>query len=229
MSSAINIFWPKMLFIAPFLQAVAFLIETSSWLVRAQSASGQLGLYVGRSNIYLYFARMFTLLFTASLALSVEVGQAPKVIYESICATFIVSSLLHFLLIIPSSRHFIIKIVSTILFLPNKFSRSPNLGANIFSNKLFWLTSVTSLIFSVSLTAPILGAILFPEFRLSISYVGQVINFFGTIIILFFVDQILFRAIDSNEIEEILVSYIIGRLCGFFVVGIAFLLIGYGL
>lgn len=215
-----------LLILTPLLQAIAFLIETSSWLLRAQSTPTEVGLYVGRSNIYLYSARMFTLVFTASLAFAIESGQPIHAIFTIIYATFILSAILHAGLMFDTVRSGAMYVISRALLLPPRGRVGHTAGAHILGTGLFWLTSFTSVIFSISLTAPILGAILLPEFRLSISYVGQIINFFGTIVILLFVDQILFKSIDSRQIDEVIMSYVAGRLVGFGIIGAVFLFIG---
>jgi len=215
-----------LLMLTPLLQAIAFLIETSSWLLRAQSTPADVGLYVGRSNIYLYSSRMFTLVFTASLAFAIESGQPIHAIFTIIYSTFILSALLHVGLMFDGFRAGAMRLISGALLLPSRGQVGHTAGMHIVSTRLFWLTTATSVIFSISLTAPILGAIVLPEFRLSISYVGQIINFFGTIIILLFVDQILFKAIDARQIDEVIMSYVGGRLVGFVVIGLVFLVIG---
>lgn len=226
MNSIITHWFLNLLVLTPFLQAVAFLIETSSWLVRAQSTPADLGFYVGRTNIYLYSARMFTLVFTAALAFAVESGKPIQSIFEIIYYTFFLSATLHLILIFDISRKGAMHLISRALLLPRRETFYHFGGLNVIRNKLFWLTSATSIIFSISLTAPILGAIILPEFRLSISYIGQIINFFGTIIILLFVDQILFKAIDSRNIDGIIMSYVSGRLAGFVLIGLVFIYIG---
>jgi hypothetical protein len=211
--------------ITPLSQAIAFLIETSSWLVRAQSSPSDLGLYVGRSNIYLYSARLFTLIFTASLAFAVETGYPISGIFTAIHLTFLVAAVLHAILLFEGVRMRMMSLISGALLLPKRGQVGSPVRVHDFKSRLFFMTLFTSVIFSLSLTAPILGAILVPAFRLSISYIGQVINFFGTIVVLFFVDQILFRAIDHREVNDVIMSYVTGRLVGFFLIGILFLCI----
>ncbi|MBB5685733.1 hypothetical protein FHS49_001749 [Sphingobium boeckii] len=218
-----------LLVITPLSQAIAFLIETSSWLVRAQSSSTDVGLYVGRSNIYLYSARMFTLIFTASLAFCVEIGYPVQIIFQIIYSTFFLSALFHIVFIYRSIRSIAMKVISGALMLPSRREVGNSLNISNFSDKLFFMTLFTSVIFSISLAAPILGALIVPDFRLSISYIGQIINFFGTIVILLFVDQILFKAIDLQKINDVIMSYVAGRAVGFLLVGIGFFCVRYNL
>lgn len=215
-----------LLMLTPLLQATAFLIETSSWLVRAQSTPDDVGFYVGRSNIYLYSARMFTLAFTASLAFAVESGESVNVIWTIIYSTFVLSAVIHAILMFDSSREKAILYISAALMLPRRGKVGTSKGIHNFRGKVFWLTLSTSIIFSISLIAPIAGAIIVPEYRLSISYLGQAINFIGTMIILFFVDQILFRAMDTRTIDKVIMTYVSGRITGFMLAGAAFAYIG---
>lgn len=215
-----------LLLIAALLQAIAFGIETSSWLLRSQSRPEDMGLYIGRSNIYLYSARMLTLIFTASLAFGIESGISINTTLKTIYAAFIFSVIVHVGLMFGGVRIVIMRAISRALLLPQRGQAGQNAGVHIVKTRLFWLTAATSIIFNISLTAPILGAILLPEYRLSISYIGQMINFVGVSIILLFVDQILFGAIDAKKIDEIILSYICGRLIGCMLVGIVFIFVG---
>lgn len=212
----------------PLVQAIAFLIETSSWLVRAQSGPANVGLYVGRSNIFLYSARMFTLVFTVCLAFAVESGFQTKTILWLLSSTLLLSGVVHLLILLDGPRATLMNMVSATLLLPaaGNVGHAPRLSD--MTSRLFAMTLITSVVFCVSLTAPIIGAILLPEYRLSVSYVGQIINFFGTIIMLLYIDQRLFLAIDKGNINDIIMSYVVGRLMSFIVVGVIFLIIGCG-
>lgn len=68
------------------------------------------------------------------------------------------------------------------------------------------------------------GAIFFPNFRLSISFGSQIINFFGMLMILLFIDQILFKAIDTRKFGDVIMAYVGGRLAGFVLVSLAFIM-----
>ncbi|KAB2911169.1 MAG: DUF2837 family protein, partial [Dechloromonas sp.] len=143
----------------------------------------------------------------------------------AIYSTFLIAAVLHAILLFEGVRMRAMSWISGALLLPKRGQVGKPVRVHDFTSRLFFMTLFTSVIFSLSLTAPILGAILVPEFRLSISYIGQVINFFGTIVVLFFVDQILFRAIDHQEVNDVIMSYVTGRLVGFFLIGILFLCI----
>lgn len=212
--------------LAPILQAFAFFIETSSWLLKSQSSSDNVGLYVGRSNIFLYFSRAFTLVFTATLSFYVESGSALSAIMHAMTATFLVAAFFHLALFWPRLRSLVVWAFSWILVLPKRNLAVESLHLASLGGRLFWMTAITSTIFSISLSAPILGAMMVPQYRLSISYVGQIVNFFGTVVILFFVDQILFRAIDRRMIGNVIMSYVAGRVLGFVLVGLSFAYLG---
>ncbi|MBW8295556.1 DUF2837 family protein [Sphingopyxis sp.] len=227
MSDTASIHWlDGILLLTPLVQAIAFLIETSSWLVRAQSVSSNIGLYVGRSNIFLYSARMFTLIFTVCLAFAVESSYHTSTIILLISATLFMSALCHALMLFHKPRGFFMRVVSFTLLLPSNRNVGYTVRRTDMTTPLFVMTLATSVVFCISLTAPIIGAILLPEYRLSVSYIGQIINFFGTIIMLFYVDQRLFRAIDQGDIDQIIISYVAGRFFSFVLVGMIFFLIG---
>jgi len=60
---------------------------------------------------------------------------------------------------------------------------------------------------------------------MSLSYVGQTVNALGTIMLLFMVDQRLFRALDKGELNQTLPSYSLGRGLAFGISAVLCLLI----
>jgi len=59
---------------------------------------------------------------------------------------------------------------------------------------------------------------------MTLSGVGQLINSFGTLILLFMVDPLLYRLLDKNILSSAIRSYTMGRLFGFFLGGLLVLI-----
>jgi hypothetical protein len=193
----------------------AFLVESSSWWIKGVCAPGMIGLYVSRSNIYLYFGRFFALAYNALIAFSIENGASAECVAATLAIGFAMTSLAHIVLLMGGApTHFTIGILSRILFLPDQRltveERRPPLNWSIALS-----TAVASLCFSLGISLPLLLAVFVPQYRMSLSYVGQTVNAVGTILLLFMVDQQLFRSLDEGKLQRDLPSYSMGRLWAF--------------
>jgi hypothetical protein len=196
--------------------AVALFIDTTSWWVRSLAGRNELGLFISRSNIYLYGGRFFSLAFVIVISFAIERGLTPKQVALCCFLTFVLSILLHMLCATKGFHNsLIMRILTRALFLPHKSDKNVEHIAYRFDAKLFYSTIFATVIFSVGSGLPLLLASIFIEYRLSMANIGQLINSFGTIAILFFVDQLLFRSLDSGLIRSDIKTYTYGRICGF--------------
>ena len=85
----------------------------------------------------------------------------------------------------------------------------------ILDKKILFLTTVSSLLFSITLVGPYLLIYLMPNFKLTIISIGSIGNFLATIPLIFYVDYILYSYMDKSVLIEYLFSYILGRALGF--------------
>lgn len=212
----------SLIVLAPALLALSLFVETSSWWVRALSPNGSIGLYVSRSNIYLYGGRFFALAFTSVGAIWIESGATPDNIAQLVAVSLLIAVAFQALLL----RSIIIcnlmmRLIAFGLRLPRPQPISAPTGRTI-SKRLVLATAAASAIFGIGLGAPLLAAVLVPEYRLSVSYVGQIINSLGTLVILFLVDQMLFRSLDAGTLQQDVRDYSLGRLAGFTAAGVIF-------
>ena len=205
---------------------LALLIETLSWWIRGKAPSNMLGIFVSRSNIFLYGGRLFTLIFTSIIAFSIETGNGLAEVMRDFAAAFLIATICHTLLLIPRFEDG--RWMSLTLFL----MRLPHVErpyTNILSsqrNPIILGTALASIIFAFGNGAPLILATIFPEFRLSISGIGQIINAAGTFLILFIVDQILFKSMDKGELLAAVRVYTIGRVAGLGASALLFFTIG---
>jgi hypothetical protein len=207
--------------------SASFFIETSSWWIKSLYDNKNIGSVVSRTNIYLYGGRIFALLFTTALSYLVDSGFNIAYISFTISVSFIFSSITHILFLNNSilSKKIIIFLASlSRLDKPSvlKISKNYKITNQI---PLFSLTILSAVVFSFGLGIPYLTASMFPEYRMMISNMGQILNVAGTLIILFFVDQKLYLEMDSGNLKGIVHIYSSARSVGFFISGLLFLLI----
>lgn len=211
--------------LAPVSLALSLFVETSSWWVRAQAPPGAMGLYVSRSNIYLYGGRFFSLAFTSLIAFWIEsgatsVGVALLIAGSLFCAAIFQLALLHHFRSVKA----VMWLVIWALRLPAPEFHPPS-SRHVTRRPLLLGTTVASLVFGFGTGMPLLAAVLVPEYRLSVSYIGQIINSVGTLVILLLVDQLLFRALDRGTLPDDVRDYGRGRVAGFLLAGLSFALL----
>jgi predicted anti-sigma-YlaC factor YlaD len=105
-----------------------------------------------------------------------------------------------------------------ILFIP-KYAISSGSTSKHRNKKLASFTLISALIFSCAMAVPYVSAALFPEYRMTLGALGQIINSLGTILLLFLVDPILYKHMDNNQLKENLHGYYVGRFLGFLLGG----------
>ena len=202
----------------------ASVVETSSWWVKGCCPPGAIGLFVSRSNIYLYFGRFFTLGFNVLLAFSIEQGASERDVAWTLGIGFMASAVVHVILLRGGRpTQWLLGGLNRALLLPNWQKIHPlpdHLLASRPSGPLLWGTMGATLAFSLGASLPLLLAVAIPEYRMSLSYLGQVVNAMGTLALLFLVDQALFKALDNGSLVTALPSYGTGRAIAFGMAGI---------
>lgn len=203
----------------------ASVVETSSWWVKGCCPPGAIGLFVSRSNIYLYFGRFFTLGFNVLLAFSIERGASESDVAWTLGLGFLASAGVH-LILLRGGRptQWLLSMLNRALFLPNWQNVHPLPQAprpsDLTTRPLLWGTLAATLAFSLGASLPLLLAVAIPEYRMSLSYIGQVVNAMGTLALLFLVDQKLFKALDGGTLVTVLPFYGAGRAIAFAIAGI---------
>lgn len=206
--------------------SISLFIETSSWWIRVGATKENLGHYISRSNIYLYGGRFFALIFGVLLAFQIERGVAPAFISLTLSVSFALAFCLQFLLLNSFVRRPIISFLSMCLSLHSSTNQSEgDFVVPRLDRPLFLGTLAASLSFSLGLSVPPLLAAVFIANRLVISNIGQLINAFGMIVILFFVDQKLYRAFDTGNLYADLITYSKARSLAFLLISGTFLII----
>lgn len=197
---------------------MSLLVETSSWCVRVHASSGSIGTYIARTNIYLYGGRFFAILTQVAVGFLVDQGADSRNVLHVFLFAFVVSVLVHVLALGSKSvRAALNDYLLRFMRLDKANSQSSkHLGANV---KLYVATTVTATFFSIALMAPLVLASVFPEYRLTLNNAGSLINFLGMLVLLGYLDPLMYRALDEGSISHKIESYIWGRVTGFLVCG----------
>lgn len=204
------------LFVAAAIAMIAaFVVESSSWWIKGACAPGSVGLYVSRSNIYLYFGRFFALAYNALIAFGIENGAPAGNVAMTLAIGFAGTCVAHLVLLRGgTTTHLTVAVLARLLLLPHPapYIRERTVPGN---RSIVASTAIASLCFGMGISLPLLLAVFVPQYRMSLSYVGQTVNALGTIMLLFMVDQRLFRALDHGELNTRLPSYSLGRALAF--------------
>lgn len=193
----------------------AFVVESSSWWIKSACTPRTIGLYVSRSNIYLYFGRFFALAYNALIAFGIENGAPAEQVAGTLAIGFAATCAAH-LLLLRGGRitHLTVAVTARILLLPKPVPHDSAVHPRM-ERRIITATTIASLCFGIGISLPLLLAVFVPQYRMSLSYVGQTVNALGTIMLLFMVDQRLFRSLDEGDLAQTLPSYSMGRALAF--------------
>lgn len=194
--------------------SLSLLVETSSWTLRAMSTKSNHGFFNARANIYLYGGRFFALLFMMILSLIVDQEVNFHRVLMFIATSVSSAAIIQWLY--WNSSIFFKFVNRIIIFLLLKKIPYTNLIKihDRADHRLFLNSWVATSILVFGVTSPYLLASIYPELRMTISTLGQVINAVGTVILLFKVEPLLYRRMDKNDLHIHVFSYIKGRCFG---------------
>lgn len=194
---------------------VSFLVESSTWWIRGACTPGFIGLYVSRSNIYQYCGRFFALAFNAFIAFSIENSASASYVTITLAAGFGLTCVAHFVFLTGGApTRLAISVLGRVLFLPNQIlieddDKPGRQWAIVLP------TAFATSCYCLGMALPLLLAVFVPQYRMSLSYTGQIVNAVGTFMLLFMVDQPMFRSLDNARLHRDLPSYTAGRIIAF--------------
>ena len=195
--------------------AVSFLIETSSWCARSYSSPGNIGSFIARSNIYLYGGRFFAIATQVLIGYLVDSGAVPSDTLGIFLFGFLLTIATHVLFLGKRSwRKSLEYLLLKLMRLHVLPSPSPSVS-RVINKRLFIATTLVSTFFALALMAPLVLASAFPEYRLTLNNSGSLINFFGMLLLLAYLDPMMYKALDDGTFGEKVESYIWGRIAGF--------------
>lgn len=204
---------------------IGLLMETTSWSLRSYARMEYRGAIISKTNIYLYGARLFILFYMTGLAFVVDEKEAVFNLMILVSFSYILSAIIHFALLNNNLHGKMCKIFLKVLYVNELMLKKQN-KTKRYSISLLMNTAFSAFVFSLAMIAPYFCASLYPDYRMTFSAIGQIINSIGTVFLLFFVDPILYEHMDNNRLMENLHSYYAGRIFGFMSGGILILIVG---
>lgn len=202
-------------FLVTFCLSILFFIDTSCWCLRGLSPRDRIGLYTSKTNIYSYFGRLFTFTYMSIMSIRIDVGLSVESVTLYVCIGFFVGAMVQAATL--NSGHLSQKILTTLarlLRVELELQPEAQIRKETIETALFASTFAATTLFCAGLGAPYILASALPEYRLTMSSLGQILNAFGMIFILIYVDQRLYRAWDNGALGAAIYSYRWGRVSG---------------
>lgn len=203
--------------------SISLIIETTSWTIRALSTPGSSGIFIARTNIYLYGGRLFALLYIIFMSYLVDKGANTSDILSAMATAYLLTWATH-----VAFRHssLLKRLISTTTV---TFLRLPVIDGitrkEIVNNALRQSTLIATLFFVAAMSLPYVLAASYPTYRMTFSSLGQIINSFGTLILLFIVDPKLYKLMDEKKLSTQIFEYERGRTLGFGIGGATLMLL----
>jgi len=140
----------------------------------------------------------------------IESGLTRDHAYKILALAFLTGALFHTFLIRSSGINFV-KWVAT----RNRIEvKSINVFQSTLKLKLLFYNAFAVIIISGGIILPIFLAYMYPERRLTLSVSSQIMNAFGSYIILSKIDPVLSHEMDLGNLDLIIKSHVIGRMIG---------------
>jgi hypothetical protein len=211
----------------PLSLTVALLIETTSWSLRGSANTHNKGLFISRTNIYLYSARLFILFYAVGLSFLVDKNAPLTEIIKLILGSYLLAAVFHLFLLHKKIHDVLCKFFLKLLVLNEESIKNTGSKCDVFVNRLFLHTTFSAFVFCCAMVTPYVAASLLPDYRMTLSALGQIVNALGTLALLFFVDPILYKLMDLNVLAESLRAYYVGRIIGFMMGSLIAALLGF--
>jgi len=207
-----------------------FLLDAYAVLLKIGQFSG-VGEMLAMSNLVQYMARMSNVLVIFALSFLFETNRLNvSVAFVFLLATFMGAIAVY---VLTKSQKFcsVIQFFLTPFLYPSfKGLAKKNIWKNLnFSkyelNRLTFFSTVTNSLIVLAMFVPFGIAYAYPEIRMTSVYVGQLINFFATILVFSIQDPISMRLIDSEQYQNVGISLVFGRIFSYIIVTLIFGLI----
>jgi len=201
--------------------ACVFLVETYAWFVRANALNDGRAYVISKSNLILYSSRAFAFGFQASLSYYLETRGAVEGVLFICVVGFVSSVLIHLLTFYHRSVRgltwsaMVGMMKSIRRWDESLMSKELPPIAKIRSRRLYLATTASTAIFGVAITLPYLLALYNPSLRLTFTSLIALLNFLGTIFLLYLVDPVLYKLMDDGNLRYSIYDFVAGRITGF--------------
>jgi hypothetical protein len=203
-----------------------FTIESATWFIRALAQRSKTGQMIAVSNTFLYSSRLFAFGFQLVISVQIDASFGWNALWGTFASAFIAASALHLLIFFSTWGHTTawpallrrgkLALVSNAALLPAARWR-------IHRRRLFAAVLFSASLFGLSATAPYLLAHLYAGMRMTLGSVAQIINFAGSVMLVYWVDPMLFRLMDEELLGDALFDYLLGRLTAFLLFAVMFI------
>lgn len=196
--------------------SMSLMVETSSWVIRVHAKKETTGQFIARTNIYLYGGRFFAILTQVAVGFMIDKGMALLQTISVFAIGFFLAVVTHLFFLANSNRRVQLEVFLIRWLGLTQHAESPRaITKSKLNKRLLFVTCIVSGFFSLALVAPLALAATFPEYRLTLNNAGATINFLGMLLLLGYLDPVMYKALDEGTISSQIGSYIYGRVCGF--------------
>jgi hypothetical protein len=198
--------------------AFAHSLDIVASMVRSQKTDGRSAENYSLSAWIFYISRIFIMIAVTALSLLTEgkysVLSAPQVLTCALLGSVI------FATGAVVSRNFattILRIIRPLVILsfpsfsPEQYWRRVSIRI---TDRLAFAAAASTFILMIAAILPFVLADLIPKYRMTSVYIGQLANFFATIVVMTYQDPVLSRYIDVGREEEALSHLVSGKLLG---------------
>lgn len=208
-----------------------YFTETFSWYFKSLTKEANAGV-ISFGNMIMYSSRIFAFLYQFSISFLIEKKLMEDELTLIVAIALFACGLFH--IIFLNNNLFLKKIAYLYIWILKKckivlressileFDGKPRL---IKHQKIYFFTFISTLAFNIALTVPYLISIMFPDYRLTIVSFIPILNFIGSIPIVFYVDNYLFQYMDEGRVGSVVHNYYKGRIHGFVLTSIIILVL----
>lgn len=190
---------------------LALLFDLYSQFIRANISIKGTSQLIGKSNWVQYQARILTMISVVLLTYCYEKNIINFNINNLLAIAFLISSLFGILYV---KNNIIFNIANYILDTPTYltfkklYNQKYSIKIKIKIDKIFIYSLVVNIAINCAIVIPFILAERNPEMRMTSAYVGQLLNFFGSIINFNLIEPAFYRALDGKS-EQVIASQII--------------------
>lgn len=188
-----------------------FLLESITWYIRSLSIENKIAWVIAKTNMVVYFSRFFYLAYLTLIYYQLENGSSLNKTLTILFCAFLISVVFQGLIFTSIGKSVIQKISNLYGIEINKIE----VKKRKIDIKLFIYNVMAVILISLGVILPAILAYIYPNQRLTLSVSYQIMNAFGTFILLSKVDPVLSESMDLGYLNEIIRSYLLSRILAF--------------
>lgn len=209
--------------LAGLLLGLVFIVESGVWYVRSMATPEYRSKSIATSNIVMYATRILIAGYQIILNFRIENGGGLKEVLQVTLIGMLVAFVGNTLFFYNNKirayfwNFFVIVFRKLNILAPGEYegvSFAPSRSLRALWGKVLVASALSTIALVLVYIAPQMFATFYPDYRLTLSSVGQVISFFGMVVTLFVLDPVLFKMHDDGRIQTGFAMYLMGRLLG---------------